>query len=282
MKGIRAMNLGCHLSVSDGFLEMGKVATKINANTFQFFTRNPRGGSVKPVNPEDLMALGKYLETNGFAKVVAHAPFIMNLAAKEESKREYAVGVLKDDISRMELIPNNYYNLHPGAHTGQGMEVGIEKIAKGLNEAIYEGMTTTILLETMTGKGSEVGGRFEELKAIYDKVEMKDKVGFCLDTCHVFDGGYDIVSDLEGVISEFDRILGIDNLKAIHLNDSMNVLGSQKDRHAKIGEGNIGLDALVKVLTHPLLKDLPFVLETPNEVDGYEKEIKLLRGICNG
>ncbi len=270
------------MSVGEGFLEMGKVAKAINANTFQFFTRNPRGGSVKPINTEDICNLNEYLKNNNFARVVAHAPFIMNLAAKEESKREYSVSVLKDDIMRMELLPNNFYNLHPGAHTGQGIEVGVEKIAKGLNESIYEDMTTTILLETMTGKGSEIGGRFEDLKAIYERVELKDKVGYCLDTCHVFDGGYDIVNDLDGVLSEFDKILGIDKLKAIHLNDSMNVLGSQKDRHAKIGEGNIGLDALVRILTHPYLKELPFVLETPNDVDGYAKEIDLLRGIYNG
>lgn len=276
------MNLGCHLSVGDGFLEMGTVASSINANTFQFFTRNPRGGSVKPINTDDISNLNEYLKKNNFAKVVAHAPFIMNLAAKEESKRQYAVSVLQDDIMRMELLPNNYYNLHPGAHTGQGIGAGVEKIAKGLNESLYEDMTTTILLETMTGKGSEIGGTFEDLKAIYDGVELKEKVGFCLDTCHVFDGGYDIVNNLEGVLSEFDRILGIENLKAIHLNDSMNVLGSRKDRHAKIGEGNIGLEALVKVLTHPYLKELPFVLETPNDVEGYSKEIELLRGICNG
>ncbi len=276
------MNLGCHLSVGDGFLEMGTVASSINANTFQFFTRNPRGGSVKPIDTDDIFNLNEYLKKNNFAKVVAHAPFIMNLAAKEEPKRKYAVSVLQDDIMRMELLPNNYYNLHPGAHTGQGIGVGVEKIAKGLNESLYEDMTTTILLETMTGKGSEIGGTFEDLKAIYDGVELKEKVGFCLDTCHVFDGGYDIVNNLEGVLSEFDRILGIENLKAIHLNDSMNVLGSRKDRHAKIGEGNIGLEALVKVLTHPYLKELPFVLETPNDVDGYAKEIELLRGICNG
>ena len=276
------MNLGCHLSVGDGFLEMGNVASSINANTFQFFTRNPRGGSVKPIDTDDISNLNEYLKKNNFAKVVAHAPFIMNLAAKEEPKRKYAVSVLQDDIMRMELLPNNYYNLHPGAHTGQGIGVGVKKIAKGLNESLYEDMTTTILLETMTGKGSEIGGTFEDLKAIYDGVELKEKVGFCLDTCHVFDGGYDIVNNLEGVLSEFDRILGIENLKAIHLNDSMNVLGSRKDRHAKIGEGNIGLEALVKVLTHPYLKELSFVLETPNDVDGYAKEIELLRGICNG
>jgi deoxyribonuclease-4 len=276
------MNLGCHLSVGDGYLEMGMVATSINANTFQFFTRNPRGGSVKPINTDDIASLNEYMQGKGFAKIVAHAPFIMNLAAKEESKRNYAVSVLKDDIMRMELLPHNYYNLHPGAHTGQGVEVGVSKIASSLNEALYEDMTTTVLLETMTGKGSEIGGKFEELKAIYDLVDLKEKVGFCLDTCHVFDGGYDVVNNLDGVLEEFDRILGIDNLKAIHLNDSMNVLGSQKDRHAKIGEGNIGLDAIVRILTHPAISHLPFVLETPNEVEGYAAEIKLLRGICNG
>lgn len=276
------MNLGCHLSVGDGYLEMGTVATSINANTFQFFTRNPRGGSVKPINTDDIFSLYEYMNRMGFAKIVAHAPFIMNLAAKEESKRNYAVGVLKDDIMRMELLPHNYYNLHPGAHTGQGADVGIAKIANSLNEAFYEEMTTTVLLETMTGKGSEIGGTFEELRRIYDMVELKEKVGFCLDTCHVFDAGYDIVNDLDGVLEKFDNVLGLDKLKAIHLNDSMNVLGSQKDRHAKIGEGNIGLEAIVRILTHPSLSSLPFVLETPNEVEGYAKEIELLRGICNG
>ncbi len=276
------MNLGCHLSIGDGFLEMGTVATSINANTFQFFTRNPRGGSVKPINTDDIIALCEYMENKGFAKIVAHAPFIMNLAAKEESKRQYAVSVLKDDIMRMELLPHNYYNLHPGAHTAQGVEVGVKKIAKSLNEALYEEMTTTVLLETMTGKGSEIGGTFEELRMIYDLVDLKEKVGFCLDTCHVFDGGYDVVNNLDGVLEEFDRIIGLDKLKAIHLNDSMNVLGSKKDRHAKIGEGNIGLDAIVRILTHPSLSSLPFVLETPNDVEGYAKEIEMLRGICNG
>lgn len=276
------MNLGCHLSIGDGFLEMGTVATAINANTFQFFTRNPRGGSVKPINTDDIIALCEYMENKGFAKIVAHAPFIMNLAAKEESKRQYAVSVLKDDIMRMELLPHNYYNLHPGAHTAQGVEVGVKKIAKSLNEALYEDMTTTVLLETMTGKGSEIGGTFEELRMIYDLVDLKEKVGFCLDTCHVFDGGYDVVNNLDGVLEEFNRIIGLDKLKAIHLNDSMNVLGSKKDRHAKIGEGNIGLDAIVNILTHPSLSNLPFVLETPNDVEGYAKEIEMLRGICNG
>ncbi len=276
------MNLGCHLSVGDGFLEMGAVASFINANTFQFFTRNPRGGSVKPLDSEDIINLGLYLKAKGFAKVVAHAPFIMNLAAKEESKREYAVGVLKDDIMRMEFLPNNYYNLHPGSHTGQGIDVGIAKIASSLNEALYAEMTTTVLLETMAGKGSEVGGTFEDIKRIYDMVELKDKVGVCLDTCHVFDAGYDLVNNLDGVLEEFDKVIGLDKLKAIHLNDSMNTLGSKKDRHAKIGEGNIGLDAIVRILNHPAISHLPFVLETPNDVEGYAKEIELLRGICNG
>ncbi len=276
------MNLGCHLSVGDGYLEMGALATSINANTFQFFTRNPRGGSVKPINTEDISNLNEYMKENSFAKIVAHAPFIMNLAAKEESKRQYAVSVLSDDIMRMELLPNNYYNLHPGAHTGQGVDVGVSKIAMSLNEVIYEDMTTTVLLETMAGKGSEIGGRFEELRQIYDQIHLKDKVGYCLDTCHIFDGGYDVVNDLDGVLLEFDKILGLENLKAIHLNDSMNGLGSKKDRHEKIGQGNIGLEAIVKILTHSALKHLPFVLETPNDVDGYAEEIKLLRGICNG
>lgn len=276
------MNLGCHLSVSDGFLEMGTVASSINANTFQFFTRNPRGGSSKPFDIIDVSELLVYITNKGFSKVVAHAPFIMNLAAKEESKREYAVKVLEDDISRMEFLPDNYYNIHPGSHTGQGVDVGIEKIALSLNEVLDEDMTTTVLLETMSGKGTEIGGTFEELRRIYDMVELKDKVGVCLDTCHVFDAGYDLVNDLDEVLIKFDRIIGLENLKAIHLNDSMNPLGSKKDRHAKIGEGHIGLDAIVRILNHHALSHLPFILETPNDVEGYAKEIELLRGICNG
>lgn len=276
------INIGCHLSVGDGYLEMGTVSSSIKANTFQFFTRNPRGGAVKPIDTDDMFSLNDYMRDNGFAKIVAHAPFIINLAAQQDSKRNHSIKIFADDIMRMELLPDNYYNLHPGAHTGQGVEVGVSKIAKGLNQVLYEDMSTTVLLETMTGKGSEIGGRFEELRAIYDLVELKDKVGFCLDTCHVFDGGYDIVNDLDGVLEEFDRIVGLDKLKAIHLNDSMNELGSKKDRHAKIGEGNIGLDALVKVVKHPSLSHLPFILETPNEVDGYAREIDLLRGLCDG
>ncbi len=273
------MNIGCHLSVGDGYLEMGTVASSIGANTFQFFTRNPRGGGVKPINTEDMANLCQFLKEENFAKIVAHAPFVVNLAAKEESKRKYAVSVLEDDIMRMELLPYNYYNLHPGCHTGQGEGVGIELIAKGLNEALYPDMTTTVLLETMAGVGTELGKTFEELREIYNRVELKEKLGFCLDTCHIFDGGYDIVGNLEGVIEEFDRVLGIENLKAIHLNDSKNILGSRKDRHEKIGQGNIGLDAIVAFVSHPSLCNLPFVLETPNEVEGYAEEIKLLKGI---
>lgn len=271
------LTIGCHLSISQGFEAIGKQALSINANTFQFFTRNPRGGKAKEIDPADANALMQLMKENNFGKIVAHAPYTLNACSANEKTREFALNTMLDDLKRMEFIPNNLYNFHPGSHTGQGIETGISQITELLNKVLFPEMTTTVLLETMAGKGSEVGSRFEELRKIIDGVELKDKMGICLDTCHIFDAGYDIVNDLDGVLKEFDDIIGIDRLKAVHLNDSMNYLGCHKDRHQKIGEGGIGLDALVKIINHPYLKDLPFNLETPNDIDGYEKEIALLR-----
>ena len=273
------IKIGSHLSISKGYLNMAKEATKMNANTFAFFTRNPRGGSARKLDLEDIERFNEYLKENNFEKLVAHAPYTMNLASSDEKTREFAKMAMKEDIERMELIPNNYYNFHPGSHVKQGAEKGIELIAELLNVVIFETMTTTILLETMAGKGTEVGRSFEELKQIIDKVELKDKIGVCLDTCHVSDGGYDITNDLDFVLSEFDRIIGIDKLKALHLNDSKNPLGAHKDRHEKIGDGYLGIDTFKKIVNHPYLKTLPMILETPNDFDGYKKEIEILRGL---
>ena len=275
------MNIGCHLSVSKGFENMGKEALDINANTFQFFTRNPRGGKAKKLDPKDIESFLELSKENNFAQILAHAPYTLNACAADESKREFAVNTFIDDLKRMEYLPNNLYNFHPGSHVKQGVEVGIGYISDMLNQAITKEQTTTVLLETMAGKGTEVGRSFEELKQIIDRVELNEKIGVCLDTCHVFDAGYDIVNDLDGVLTEFDNIIGLDRLKAIHLNDSLNPCGSHKDRHAKIGEGEIGLDALVRVINHPKLRKLPFYLETPNELDGYAREIKLLKSLYN-
>lgn len=276
------LNIGCHLSVSKGFENMGKEALTIDANTFQFFTRNPRGGKAKQLDQNDIDKFLNLAKANNFAQLLAHAPYTLNACAADESKREFAVNTFIDDLKRLELTPNNLYNFHPGSHVKQGVEVGIDYIADMINKALKPEHTTTVLLETMAGKGTEVGRNFEEIRAIIDKVELKEKMGVCLDTCHVFDAGYDIVNDLDGVLEEFDRIIGLDRLKAIHLNDSLNVCGSHKDRHAKIGEGNIGLEAITKIINHPKLKHLPFLLETPNELDGYAKEIELLRSVYNG
>lgn len=273
------IKIGSHLSISKGYLNMAKEATKMNANTFAFFTRNPRGGSARKLDLDDIERFNEYLKENKFEKLVAHAPYTMNLASSDEKTREFARMAMKEDIERMELIPNNYYNFHPGSHVKQGAEKGIELIAELLNEVIFEAMTTTILLETMAGKGTEVGRSFEELKQIIDKVKLKDKIGVCLDTCHVNDGGYDITNDLDFVLSEFDRIIGIDKLKALHLNDSKNPLGAHKDRHEKIGDGYLGIDTFKKIVNHPYLKTLPMILETPNDFDGYKKEIEILRGL---
>lgn len=271
------LNIGCHLSISDGYEAMGREALRINANTFQFFSRNPRGGKAKDIVPEDSVALKTLMSENSFAPILAHASYTMNLCSADEKVRGFAKTCLKEDLQKLMLIPCGLYNFHPGSHVGQGVEKGTELISEALNEAMFPDMTTTVLLETMAGKGSEIGRSFEELRGIIDRVSLNEKIGVCLDTCHVFDAGYDIVNDLDGVLSEFDRVIGIDRLKAIHLNDSMNPLGSHKDRHQKIGQGNIGLDALVRVINHPVLRDLPFFLETPNDNDGYAEEIKLLR-----
>lgn len=269
--------IGCHLSCGKGFVAMGKDAVKIGATTFQFFTRNPRGGNAKALDEKDIQAFLELKKEQGIGTLVAHAPYTLNACSADEGLREFAQNTMKDDLRRLEYTPGNLYNFHPGSHVKQGMEVGISLIAEALNEILTPTQSTTVLLETMAGKGSEVGSRFEELREILDRVELSDKMGICLDTCHVWDGGYDIVHDLDGVLGEFDRIIGLSRLKAIHLNDSQNPQGARKDRHARIGEGHIGLDAMVRIINHPALKELPFCLETPNELDGYEREIKLLR-----
>lgn len=273
------LHIGCHLSSSKGYAAMGKTALSIEADTFAFFTRNPRGGSAKAVDPEDATALNKLCQENNFARLVAHAPYTMNLCSADGGLREFALNLMKDDVMRMELIPGNYYNFHPGSHTGQGVDVGIGYIVAALNEVLPLANNTTVLLETMAGKGSEIGRSFEEIKAIIDGVDEthRERLGVCMDTCHLHDAGYDIINNLDGVLEEFEKKVGLNRLKACHLNDSMNVAGSRKDRHAKIGEGHIGLDALARVVSHPLLRELPFILETPNELPGYAAEIKLMR-----
>ena len=274
------LKIGCHLSSSKGFLAMGKTALSIGANTFQFFTRNPRGGKAKAVNPEDTAALVKLCQENNFAKLLAHAPYTMNPCAADEGLRDFARNVMEGDLEMLEYVSGNLYNFHPGSHVKQGVEIGIEKISAMLNEVLHKDLHTTVLLETMAGKGSEVGRNFEELRAILDKVRLNEKMGVCLDTCHIFDGGYDIVNDLDGVLEEFDEIIGLERLHAIHLNDSLNVKGSHKDCHACIGAGNIGLEAMTRIINHPALRNLPFYLETPNELPGYANEIALLRSKC--
>jgi deoxyribonuclease-4 len=269
--------IGCHLSASKGYLAMAKQAVSIGANTFQFFTRNPRGGKAKEINEDDVKAFLEYSKEHGINKILAHAPYTLNACSADSGIREFAKNTMADDLKRMEYTPGNYYNFHPGSHVGQGVEVGIDFIAEMLNEILTKDQTTIVLLETMSGKGSEVGRNFEELKAIIDKVKLKDKLGVCLDTCHIWDGGYDVVNNFDGVLNEFDKIIGLEKLKAIHLNDSKNDLASHKDRHEKIGEGKIGLDAISKIINNDRIKDLPFYLETPNEIDGYEREIELLK-----
>ena len=271
------LNIGNHVSSSKGYLAMGKEEVSLGGNVFAFFTRNPRGGKAKEIVPEDVAKFLAYQQEQGIGKLVAHAPYTMNPCAEKEYIREFALNAMTDDLKRMEYTPGNYYNFHPGSHVGQGAEAGIQMIAELLNQVLQPEQTTTVLLETMSGKGSEVGRSFQELKAIMDRVELKDHLGVCLDTCHVYSTGYDIVNDLEGVLQEFDKIIGLDKLKAVHLNDSMMPFASNKDRHAKIGEGTIGLEALVAVINHPSLRDLPFILETPNDAEGYRKEIALLK-----
>jgi len=269
--------IGCHLSVSKGFFAMGKDAVRIGANTFQFFTRNPRGGSAKAIEEKDVEAFLNLAEENGISQLVAHAPYTLNVCAADPGIRKFAIDTMLDDLHRMEYVPGNYYNFHPGSHVKQGIEIGIDLIAEALNKVLWPEQKTIVLLETMAGKGSEIGRTFGELRSIIDKVELNHLLGVCFDTCHVFDAGYDIVNHLDDVIEEFDKVIGLNRLYAIHLNDSVNTLDSHKDRHAKIGEGNIGLEAIVRVINHPALRHLPFNLETPNELDGYEAEIKLLK-----
>ena len=269
--------IGNHTSSSKGYAAMGWQMLKNGGNTFAFFTRNPRGGKAKEIDPSDVEKFLELARENEFGKLVAHAPYTMNCCAAKENLRDFARETMSDDLKRMEYTPGNYYNFHPGSHVGQGAETGIKKISEILNEVLTREQSTTVLLETMSGKGSEVGRNFQELRQIINRVEYKEKLGICLDTCHVWDGGYDIVNDLDGVLNEFDRIIGLEHLKAIHLNDSMNGLGSHKDRHAKIGEGQIGLDALVRVIRHPALEGRPFILETPNDDEGWTREIALLR-----
>ena len=269
--------IGCHLSSVKGFEHMGREALSIGANTFQFFTRNPRGGRAKDIDPEDAERFMALARENGFGKLVAHAPYTLNPCSATEKVRAFAYTAMEDDLNRMEFIPGNYYNFHPGSHVGQGTEKGIELITELLNRVMRPEQTTTVLLETMAGKGSEIGGRFEELRAIIDGVELDEKLGVCLDTCHVSDAGYDIAGDLDGVLEEFDKVIGLSRLRALHINDSLNPLGAHKDRHARIGEGTLGLEAIVRVISHPQLAGLPCILETPNDLDGYGREIKLLR-----
>ena len=273
------LNIGCHLSASEGYVAMAKQAIEIGANTFQFFTRNTRGFKAKDIDEQDVKEFLEIIKEKKFVKILAHAPYTLNPCSADKRVRDLAKEIFIDDLKRMEYTPGNMYNFHPGSHVGQGIDTGIKIISETLNEVLKKEQTTTVLLETMSGKGSEIGSKFEELKQIIDSVELKDKVGVCLDTCHIYDGGYDIVNNLDDVIKEFDNIIGLEKLKAIHLNDTKNPFASHKDRHEKIGEGHLGLEAISKVINHPKLKKLPFYLETPNEIEGYEKEIKMLKEV---
>jgi len=274
--------IGCHLSASGGFTAMGRTAAEIGANVFQFFTRNPRGGAAKAIDEKDVESYLAFAEENGLSTILAHAPYTLNACAAAEKTLTFARETMADDLQRMEHVPGNLYNFHPGSHVGQGVERGIELIAETLNLTLWDGQRTTVLLETMAGKGSEIGGRFEELREIIDRTDRSDKLGVCLDTCHVYDGGYDIVGDLDGVLTEFDRVVGLDRLKAVHLNDSKNPFGSHKDRHEVIGGGALGIEAITRIINHPALRGLPFYLETPNELPGYAKEIETLKGLRGG
>lgn len=273
--------VGCHLSTSDGYEAMGKTALSIGATTFAFFTRNPRGGNAKPIDQDDVAALRSLMEANGFGKLVAHAPYTMNLCSAKAETVDFARRAMTDDLERMEFLPGNFYNFHPGSHVKQGVDRGVELIVEGLNATIEPGMRTTVLLETMAGKGTEVGRSFEELARIIEGVDHDESLGVCLDTCHVWDAGYDIVDDLDGVLDEFDRVIGLDRLRALHLNDSKNPCGSHKDRHEKIGEGHIGKETFSAVVTNPRLSGLPMILETPNDLLGYSEEIALMRGFAS-
>ena len=272
------LTIGAHLSASKGYANMAKEAISIGGNTFQFFTRNPRGGQAKDIDEQDIKEFLEISKENNFGKILAHAPYTINICSADDNTRRFGIDTMKDDLHRMEFTPENMYNFHPGSHVNQGVEIGIAKIIEALNEILPEAKTTTVLLETMAGKGSEVGRTFDEIKQIIYGVNLSDKLGVCLDTCHVYDAGYDIVNNLDGVLDEFDRIIGLERLKAIHLNDSKNPFASHKDRHEKIGEGSLGIEAITRIINHLKLRDLPFFLETPNEIDGYAKEIKLLKG----
>lgn len=273
------LKIGCHLSSSKGYVAMGKEAVKIGANTFQFFTRNPRGGAAKPLNEKDMEDYVEFAREHQLGRILAHAPYTLNAAAAKADLREFAFQVMKDDLYRLSFIPGSMYNFHPGSHVKQGVEVGIQLIADHLNKVLEYNVNTTVLLETMAGKGSEIGRSFEEIQAVIERTERKDMLGVCFDTCHVYDAGYNIVENLDGVLKEFDQVIGLDKLKAIHLNDSKNPFASHKDRHEKIGEGSIGLEAINTLINHPLLRELPFYLETPNDLDGYAREIALLKSL---
>ena len=273
------LHIGCHLSAAKGYYAMGKTALSIGADTFQFFTRNPRGSRAKPLDPEDARKLNELAAENHFAVLLAHAPYTINPCSASEETRAFALEAMQDDLLRLEATPHSLYNFHPGSHVGQGIDAGIDLIAGTLNQILRPEQTTTVLLETMAGKGSEVGSRFEELREILGRVALEGHMGVCLDTCHVFDAGYDIVNNLDGVLADFDRTIGLHRLKAVHINDSVFGLSSHKDRHAKIGEGKIGLEAFTRIINHPALRSLPFYLETPNELPGYKAEIELLRGL---
>ena len=269
--------LGCHLSIAGGYLHMGEEALSIGANTFQYFSRNPRGGNVRAFDASDAQALVDFMREHAFGPALTHAPYTLNPCAAAESTLEFARRALKEDLRRLDFFPDGLYNLHPGCRVGQEPDAALDKVARSLDGAMFDGMKATVLLETMAGKGSEVGGRFEELRGIIDRAAHGDQIGVCLDTCHVFDAGYDIVNDLDGVLTEFDRVIGLKRLRAVHLNDSRNALGSHKDRHEKIGRGSIGEEAFARIVRHPALKHLPFFLETPNDLDGYRDEIRRLR-----
>ena len=271
------LRVGCHLSSSKGYENMGLEALSIDANTFQFFTRNPRGGKAKAIDKDDIGRLNELMIEKDIKKIVAHAPYTVNVCSAKENVRKFAVDAMADDLKRMEYLPGNMYNFHPGSHVGQGVDRGIELIVEALNKILKPQQSTCVLLETMAGKGTELGSKFSEIRRIIDKVDLDNKLGVCLDTCHVFNAGYDIVNDLDGVLEEFDKVIGLDRLKAIHLNDSMNSIGSHKDRHQKLSQGYIGKEAIANIINHEKLKDLPFILETPNDISGYKEEIRMLR-----
>ena len=276
------LTIGCHMSVAKGFEKMGLTAVKIGANTLQFFTRNPRGSKAKELDQKDIAAFRLLMNEHHFGKILAHAPYTLNPASSNGHTREFALETLRDDLIRMESLPGNYYNFHPGSHVGSGVQTGIDLISDALNQILFPNQSTIVLLETMAGKGSEIGGSFQELRRIIDGVELQEKVGICLDTCHVSDGGYDIAGRLDQVLEEFDHVIGLSRLKAVHLNDSLNPLGSHKDRHANIGKGTLGLEAFERMINHPVLRDLPFYLETPNDDDGHGEEIALLKSLYHG